>query len=111
MVASNGTTTLFWDHKWALDKTLREVAIQSIPDHLQAATIADLWDNEDGWKWNEFANILPPNIMKQIDARELQADSTVADLMYWGGTPRGKFTIKSALHLIRKDNDELKDGS
>lgn len=90
MASSNGLTTLFWDHKWALDKSLREVAIQPIPPHLEGATVADLWDGEARWKWNEFANILPPNIIKQIDAYELKPDSTMADLMYRVGTTRGK---------------------
>lgn len=83
MAASNGSTILFSDHKWALDKTLREVAFQPIPDHLEAATVADLWDNEASWKWNDFANILPPDIIKQTDAHEMKTDSTVADLLYW----------------------------
>lgn len=55
VAASNyGMTTLFWEHKWETNHTLRELATQDIPADLSDAILAELWDSEYGWKWDEF---------------------------------------------------------
>lgn len=50
-----------------------------------------------------FAEYLPPNVLQIIASFELQQDPQAIDKIYWNGEPSGKFTIKSALQLIRSD--------
>lgn len=69
------------------DYKLRDLAIQEITADLENATVANFWDLEYGWKWDIFANFLPSHALQQIEAHNLKEDSTVADTLYWKGTP------------------------
>lgn len=73
----------------------------------------ELWDSYYGCKWDKFANFLSNNVIQHIEAHSLKEDLNVVDILYWGGTPRGKFTIKSSLNIIRnnEDGEETSDGS
>lgn len=46
----NGKTTLFWDHKWAINQPLIDVAIKEIPQNMICATIEEMWESNLGWK-------------------------------------------------------------
>lgn len=107
VAVGNGCKTLFWDHRWVSKKPLREYALHSIPDALNGATVEEMWNKETySWKWSCLADLLPPNIIKEIDAYELKDDPNMGDLCYWGGSTNGKFSIKSAMQLIRRDDIE-----
>ena len=43
---------------------LRVAAIVAIPSQLDGATLEELWDVENGWRWDLFAELLPSNIVK-----------------------------------------------
>ncbi|PWA44555.1 hypothetical protein CTI12_AA523610 [Artemisia annua] len=73
----NGRRTLFWDHCWATETPLSSMAISPIPVEAQDRTVDEYW-NSNG----------------------LENDS-----MYWGGSTIGKFSVKSAISLIRNDGD------
>ena len=110
VAVNTGTSTLFWDHCWASNQPLRELTVQAIPQDIEGATVAELWDKDVGWHWDLFATLLPSNVLKEIDAFELKENAVVGDLYYWPGSAKGKFTIKSALKLIRRETLEPNDG-
>lgn len=76
---STGNRTLFWDHSWAFCKPLSTVATQPIPVDISGATVADMWDDIQGWKWDTFAPYLDQEHLKLIEAFELQPDAETAD--------------------------------
>lgn len=68
MAVGNGTKTLFWDHRWASEKPLREYATCVIPSDIDGATVEEMWTKEScSWKWTRIAEILPPVVLKEID--------------------------------------------
>ncbi|XP_021761146.1 uncharacterized protein LOC110725977 [Chenopodium quinoa] len=110
VVVNDGATTLFWDHRWASAHTLREKAILPIPLDIEGATVGEMWDEEHGWKWNLFADLLPHDIIREVESHELHKDANRGDLLFWGQRNKGKFSIKSALQIIRKEENENNDG-
>uniref|UniRef100_A0A803MXT4 Reverse transcriptase zinc-binding domain-containing protein n=1 Tax=Chenopodium quinoa TaxID=63459 RepID=A0A803MXT4_CHEQI len=48
---------------------------------------------------------------KEILAHQVRDDPSMGDLLYWGGSLKGRFTIKSAIKIIRGDDDAPADGS
>jgi len=48
--------------------------------------------------------LLPTDILQVIASFELTSDESELDLHYWGGTSSGRFSIKSALHIIRNED-------
>ncbi|KAL2938810.1 hypothetical protein RDABS01_022259 [Bienertia sinuspersici] len=72
-----------------------------IPDELDNAKVEDLWEVGHGWKWSVFANYLNATTLMHIVSHELVENPDVADLLYWKGGNKGKFTIKNTLKIIR----------
>ncbi|XP_074267339.1 uncharacterized protein LOC141590668 [Silene latifolia] len=104
MVAvGNGRTTLFWDHAWVDEGCLADKAILNIPESILGATVSDMWDVMSGWKWDLFSNYLPREELLKIEAYSLATEPYIEDALFWGGTPSGKFSIKSALVFMRAD--------
>ncbi|KAL2927300.1 hypothetical protein RDABS01_001729 [Bienertia sinuspersici] len=66
IAVGNGKSTLFWDHPWVTNKSLRCWAQSPIPVNIEAATVEDVWSLEGDWRWDSFANILPNEFLKQI---------------------------------------------
>lgn len=56
-----------------------------------------------------FADILPEKVIKVLDAHELKEDPSIGDLYYWNGSSRGKFTMKSAMQIMMRENVEQYD--
>lgn len=111
MSIGNGENTLFWDHKWATDKPLSNLATQEIPQDIAGATVAEMWTSNEGWKWDQIADLLPAEVIQQIDSFEVKEDPDMADLVFWQHGNKGQFTIKSALSIIRKEQDLQGDQS
>lgn len=49
-----------------------------------------------------FSPYLDEESLKLIRAHVVIDDPDVEDLMYWNAGPKGKFTIKSAIKILRK---------
>lgn len=47
--------------------------------------------------------------MKEIATHKIVEDESVGDLLYWKGNAKGKFSIKSALQIIRQDENNEND--
>ncbi|GKE01820.1 hypothetical protein Tco_1389803 [Tanacetum coccineum] len=64
----NGRHTLFWDHCWASEVPLLNMAISPIPIEDQDKTVEEYWNttgNSD-WKWDELSTFLSPDSLKVI---------------------------------------------
>lgn len=107
MAVGNGDTTLFWDHKWAANTPLSELITQPIPTELEGATVGEMWEAGQGWRWEIFSPYLPHDTLKLIQSHELKEDHNIGDLVYWQDGTKGKFSIKSAIRIMRHETDTL----
>lgn len=106
VAVGNGRQTLFWDHNWATDQPLRNLAIHSIPEEIVGATVSEIWDESIcGWNWDIFSSLLPCEILTRIAAHKIIEDPNVGNLYSWRGTQSRKFSIKNALRIICQDED------
>lgn len=101
VTVGNGSSTLFCDHKWATDNPVIELAILPVPVEIAGATVEEMWEVDQGWKWDVFAPYLTQETLKLIQSHELKNDPDIADLMYWKAESKGKFTIRSVLSIMR----------
>lgn len=105
----NGKKTLFWDHIWATDTHLRELAIAPIPPSIDGSTVCEMWEAGGEWKWDEFANLLPQETLQKIASHRVVEDPLIGDLHYWKGSPNGEFSIKNAIKIISNGDEVLTD--
>ena len=103
VAVGNGCATLFWDHCWVSDNCLRDLSMGPIPPEIEGATVGEMWEDNEGWKWDLFAHLLPPLILKNIAALKLTTNPELGDLRYWKGSTHGGFSIKHAMKIMRED--------
>ncbi|KAJ8444644.1 hypothetical protein Cgig2_023707 [Carnegiea gigantea] len=109
MEVGNGRSAKFWHQSWALSKPLSQFCIAPIPSQIVDYKVEDFWDDELGWKWHLFTNLLPTNILKMIATHRLTPGDDCDDFLVWDGSDSGRFSIKSMLKLIRINQPEEHD--
>lgn len=62
-----------------------------------------------GWKWEIFSPYLSEETLKLIQAHVVMEDPDVEDLLYWEDDAKGKFTLKSAINIMRQETTEYQD--
>ena len=107
VAVGNGAQTRFWDHRWATDTPLRELTTQPIPLEISNATVEEMWEDGYGWKWDIFSPYLNVATLSMIQSHGLRSNPDVGDLLYWGNSSKGKFKIKSAIQIIRRESRDL----
>ena len=103
MAVGDGRQTKFWYHRWLDGLVLHEHAVRAIPeDHVQNR-VCDYWRMDTGWDWHFLSQHLPSNIQQRIASVEL-INEEVGNKKMWIASKSGRFSIRSALSLIRPDN-------
>ena len=110
MEVGNRKQTLFWHHNWVLNKPLSQLATYTIPPSIRDFTVIDCWDVNNGWKWELFSDFLPEEALKSIAACEVTIGDEYQDELIWDGLSHGRFSIKSALKIVRNEGSEISDG-
>jgi len=100
IAVGDGRHTQFWNHRWLEGKTLVEQSIMAVPDDQLHHRVCDYWSSTGGWDWAQFETFLPNGLLQRIASYEL-AQEEVGDQALWIADSSGRFTIKSALKLIR----------
>lgn len=49
---------------------------------IEGDTIEEMWDRNQGWKWEIFAPYLAQEYLKLIESFELKEDPELANLLY-----------------------------
>nr|GEZ52167.1 LURP1-like domain-containing protein [Tanacetum cinerariifolium] len=103
----NGRHTLFWDYYWAFEVPLSNMTISPIPVEHQDKTVEEYWNTtgNGNWKWDELSTFLSPDSLKVIASYYVSSSCEDEDSVYWGGSSIGKFSVKSAISLIRNEDD------
>lgn len=58
---------------------LIKLATQEIPNDLLGATVGEMSETNQCWKWDLFDPYLPPSILKEIQSHELREDFTIGE--------------------------------
>lgn len=104
IVVGSGKKTLFWDHKWLFKSPIIDRVTQEPPIDIAEATVEEIWEQGAGWKWDVFAPYLDQDTLKMIQAHEVLEDPEAEDVMYWDDGPKGKFSVSSAVRILRKED-------
>jgi len=106
MEIGDGKQTLFWHHNWALNKPLSHLATSTIPPSIIDYTVSDCWEENNGWKWELFSELLPEEALKSIAACEVTSSDEWKDKLIWDDSTHGGFLVKSALTIIRNEGSK-----
>lgn len=50
MTIDNGRNTLFWNHCWGSDDSLRQLALSPISAEIERNIIEEMWERGVGWR-------------------------------------------------------------
>ncbi|KAF2284850.1 hypothetical protein GH714_031242 [Hevea brasiliensis] len=68
--------------------------------------VRDFVSKEGIWNWSKFDVFLPPNVLLVIAAIPPPSDDAGEDVVLWGGTASGSFSVKSTYSNKRIFSDE-----
>ncbi|CAL1355748.1 unnamed protein product [Linum trigynum] len=100
-----GTLTRFWSDVWIEQVPLEELATGPIPEEDRNARISAFVDEEGTWRTEKFSNILPAEIIHRITAVAVDPMAPNDDTLFWHPTSDGRFSTKSAFHLLQVQTD------
>ncbi|CAL1384036.1 unnamed protein product [Linum trigynum] len=92
----NGKLTKFWIDIWAMQVPLLEVTTMEVPVEVRNKSVADYWEEEGGWRFEDFEGYLPPEVINKIRSILLDPLTSSEDTMFWKHTANGLFSAKSA---------------
>ncbi|CAL1407041.1 unnamed protein product [Linum trigynum] len=74
--------------------------MQPVPEEGLELKVADCVDEEGRWLAHKFSEFLPMEIQQQITALAVDPLATSDDSLLWRPTSNGRFSTKSAYHLM-----------
>ncbi|XP_027158259.1 uncharacterized protein LOC113759880 [Coffea eugenioides] len=86
----------FWFDHWLSDRSLAEMAAVSDPPHM---LLAEFYGDK-GWSRDMLNNWLPTHLVQQVLQVQLFPDQD--DLMVWGDSSSGSFSLKTAWAAVRR---------
>ncbi|CAL1358629.1 unnamed protein product [Linum trigynum] len=105
----NGRHTKFWLDVWVLQVPLKDVAMDTIPEDLENARVADFVTEDGLWRTELFADLLPFEVLGKILSIVVDKLSVEEDTMFWSAAAYGRFSVKTAYSLLNQrstDPDE-----
>ncbi|KAJ8432968.1 hypothetical protein Cgig2_032800 [Carnegiea gigantea] len=105
-IVGDGRHTKFWLHRWVNESALLPQTIRLVPEEQKEYLVRDCWCEDTSWKWAEISPYLLADTLKAIASFVLIRDK-VGDDLGWMETPSGKFSIKSALALLRNEQNMI----
>ena len=83
-----------------LEVPLLELTVAPVPDDQVHLQIIHFGNEDEGWKWGMFSELLPHAVVLQIAAHQPPHHSGSPDHLYWGLSSSGLFTTKSAYQML-----------
>ncbi|KAJ8450542.1 LOW QUALITY PROTEIN: hypothetical protein Cgig2_020179 [Carnegiea gigantea] len=85
---------------WLGKGPLCNAITELIPPTLAECKVADMWDENRGWKWEKFADRIPPEYRKIIASQSIRGGDEYEDQIVWNDSSSDGFSIASALKII-----------
>ena len=104
LAIGDGEQIFFWTHRWASSKLPLKVALHLASSMDQARTVVDYWVDGRRWRWDDFADELPVDVLKRIAAIEVYPNLGIQDKPFWGETSSYSFFIQSTMRIIWGDD-------
>lgn len=86
-----------------------QCATDPVPPTVAECKVADLWDDNNGWKWEIFADRIPQTYRKIIASHNLRGGREFEDQLVWNDSSSDGFSIASALNIIWPTDAEIMD--
>ncbi|KAJ1379745.1 Ribonuclease H-like superfamily [Sesbania bispinosa] len=99
----NGVDIKFWTDAWLHPGFyLKDVVVQPIPLDLYNVTVADMCDINGNWSFCKFTNLLPQEVILEIQGRMGPSTSLGRDTPIWALGQDGLFSVKTAYNLVNQ---------
>ncbi|KAL8128645.1 LOW QUALITY PROTEIN: hypothetical protein V2J09_017800 [Rumex salicifolius] len=96
MVIMKGTRWLFWLDPCLTQEPLRNEMIGALDSMTKNAMVCDYWKESGGWDWSSISNLLSPSTLLKLAAVAIRQNEGARDVLSWGRTTNGEFSIASA---------------
>eukprot|EP00253_Pinus_taeda_P007926 PITA_07926 len=118
-----GDKAAFWEDGWQQKRKMNEIQIlqnlQQRAQRLGMAQVKDYWMEEEGreiwrkWKkpgeWTEnISREIEEGYLREMELRKIR-NRTGEDILRWGKTMRGSFTVKEAYFLSTRQNQDAEE--
>ncbi|KAL8170987.1 hypothetical protein V2J09_022791 [Rumex salicifolius] len=103
----DGRDSLFWSDHWLLDGPLLGRVVSSVPAGILDSSVADMWEEDTGWKWAEFSSFLPAECLFSIVANPVLGESGVPDCMLWQFMRDGSYSVASAYSFLHPSSGDI----
>ncbi|KAK4284609.1 hypothetical protein QN277_001415 [Acacia crassicarpa] len=96
----NGELISFFNDCWLTDgRTLRDFCSRSLSQEEAASSVAD-WVVDGSWDFARLSGLVSPEIISRLMAHLPPYEDAGQDLLVWGASKNGLFSLRSAYFLI-----------
>jgi len=79
----NGRQTLFWHDNWLGKGPFCNIVTEPVPPTIAECKVADMRGENRGWKWEAFADRIPPDFRKLIASQSLRCGDEYEYQIIW----------------------------
>ncbi|KAK4258521.1 hypothetical protein QN277_004963 [Acacia crassicarpa] len=103
----NGSMVRFFEDRWLFDGKISDQCLRILSDEESRSSVAD-WVLNGFWDMDRLAGIVNTSILQRLISHLPPVSSAGYDVMTWGASGNGIFSIRSAYFLIENNPLNLK---
>ncbi|CAA0834773.1 Unknown protein [Striga hermonthica] len=97
----DGKTVNFWMDLWLPSSSnLFNASARVVPQEFLDKSVRFFISDGDSWLWHMFSHLIPNAMLLQIASTPPPREELGCDRLYWGPSPTGKSTTKSAYSML-----------
>lgn len=98
----NGRWVSFWLDRWLRDQPLLSLARQSIQSDMLGAMVVDVWCSTLGWSAAHLFELLPADVILELQAYPLSTEPASPDTPEWIFTGNLLLSTRSVRHRLQR---------
>ncbi|KAK4275138.1 hypothetical protein QN277_018272 [Acacia crassicarpa] len=104
----NGLSVNFFNDHWLLDGMgIKELCIRQISTEEDVSLVSH-WVKDGSWDFSKLADVVRPEVIQRLIVVIPPKVDASHDIIVWGATPNGKFSVKSVYFLIEVNPPNLR---